>query len=144
VVVHGLAHALAALALAGPAGVLLLSAPDAAARAGAGWFLALVRLARAAHPAWPCDAALDCGAQAGLALGAIRAGAEIVILSRVCPAFGAVASAASEAGVTLWDSRPAALDLADHDPRSRDANKKLADWLSAIGSPRDAGMPPPR
>ncbi len=143
-VVHGLDQALVALGHAGPAGVLLLSAPDAAARAGAAWFLALLAQARATHPAIPCEAALDCGAWPGLALGAIRAGAGIVILSRACPAFAAVAGAADEAGVTLWDRRPAALDLGGLDLRRRDAQKRIAEWLSAIGSPREQGMPPAR
>lgn len=143
-VVHGLDQALAALGHAGPRGVLLLSAPDAAARAGAGWFMALLAEARAAHPAIPVDAALDCGPWAGLALGAIRAGVGIVILSEGCPAFAAVAGAAAEANIMLWNRRPQALDLGELDLRRRDAHKKIADWLSAIGSPREQGMPPAR
>ncbi|HYF08082.1 MAG TPA: hypothetical protein VD970_10700 [Acetobacteraceae bacterium] len=135
VTVHGLAHALVALGAAGPRGVLLLSAPDAAARAGALWFLEVVRQARAAHPGVPCRAALDCGAAPGLALAAIRAGVEAVILDPAVPAFAAVASAAAEAGVALWPERPAALDLAGYDPRRRDDMARLRAWLSATGTP---------
>lgn len=142
--VHGLNHALAALELAGPRGVLLISPPGAAARAGAGWFLALVAQARHAFPDVPCDAALDCGPWAGIALGAIRAGARIVILSPDCRALPRLAAAAGEAGVALWTERPAVLDLAGYDSRRRADRARLSAWLSAIGSPREQGMPPAR
>ena len=129
--VHGPAQAQAALALAGPHGVRLLSPPGAAAWAGIGWFLALVAQARAAHPGVPCDAALDCGGEAGLALAALRAGAAIVILQGACPAFAAVAAAAAAAGASLWPARPEALDLAGYDPRRRDDGRRLSAWLAA-------------
>lgn len=144
VTVHGLAQARAALALAGPRGVLLLSPPAAAGWAGVGWFLALVAQARASDPHVRCEAALDCGAEAGAALAAMRTGAPVVILDGNCPAFPAVAAAAAESNATLWPTRPDALDMAHHDPRSRHANKNLVAWLSAIGSPRDEGKPPSR
>ncbi|MDQ2105789.1 hypothetical protein QSG27_24050, partial [Azospirillum sp. C340-1] len=50
---HGLAEASAACAAAAELGVplLLVSAPGAAAHAGAGWFLAVVARAAARHPA---------------------------------------------------------------------------------------------
>ena len=130
ITVHGLAQAEAALAAAGPAGVLLLSPPDAASRGGTAWFLALVEAARAAHPDTACEAAIDCGIEAGAALGALRAGAATVILDGTCPAFPAVASAAAEMGATLWPKRPASLDLDGADLRRRDTLKKIADWLA--------------
>lgn len=136
VTVHGPAQAGAVLDAAGPAGVLLLSPPAAAAWAGPGWFLGLVAAARAARPAIPCDAAIDCGAQPGAALAAIRGGAAIVILDGASPAFAAVAAAAAECGAAVWPARPESLDLGGQDLRRRDTRKKIADWLSAIPSPR--------
>ena len=143
VILHGLAQARWALSKAGPAGVLLLSAPGAAGYAGAAWFLAVVAQAGEDFPAARCRAALDCGDAPGLALGAIRAGARTVILDPACPAFAAVAAAAEEAGVGLWDAAPVALDMAALDPKRRADHARLAAWLSAIGSPREAGMSDP-
>src|SRR6185312_2439664 len=76
VVVHSLAHAVAALEAAADAGcsVTLLSAPDAGIYAGAGWFKAVVEAAREAEPGARFDAILDCGDQAGAVQAALRAG----------------------------------------------------------------------
>lgn len=142
VTVHGAAQAGAALARAGPDGVLLLSPPAAATWAGAGWFLALVDQARTAQPGVPCDAALDCGDQAGAALAAIRAGAAAVILDGACPGFPAVAAAAAEAGAALWPVRPESLDLGALDLGRRDTHKKIADWLSCHRIATGSGQAP--
>ena len=130
VVVHAAAEAEAALALAGPRGVLLLSAPGAACSMGAAWFLALVRqAATAAAPGVAHAAALDCGDAPGHALAALRAGARLLILDPACPAFAAVAAAAGEAGAAVWPGRPAALDLRGLDLGRPGARAKLAAWL---------------
>lgn len=144
VLVHGADQARLALRLATPRGVLLLSPPGLLARAGIGWFLALIDAVRTDSPGTPCDAALDCGAHAGLALAAIRAGAPVVILAPDCQASPAVSGAAAEAGVPLWTAAPPALDLGGVDLRRRDSQKSIATWLAAIGSPREQGMPPAR
>lgn len=143
VVVHGLADARAALALAGPAGVVLLSAPGAAGNLGPAWFLAIVAAARAAHPAVRCMAVLDCADAPGHALAAIRAGFAAVVLNPACPAFAAVAWAAAACGATVWPARPAALDLGplgftgcgQQGPgeEKRGAQDKLAAWLRPAG-----------
>ena len=120
-----------ALALAGPRGVLLLSAPGAAGSLGAAWFLAIVGQAAAANPKVAHWAALDCGDAPGHALAALRAGARLLVLDRGCAAFPAVAAAAAEVGATLWTARPAALDLARLDLRRAGARRLLAGWLTA-------------
>ena len=52
VIIHGIAEARFALGLAGPGGVLLLSAPGAAGFLGPGWWQALLRATAAeAHVA---------------------------------------------------------------------------------------------
>src|SRR6202521_3028851 len=81
-VIHSLAHAVAALraAEAGRA-VTLASAPDAGIYAGAGWFRALIAAARDAVPAAQSAALLDCGDDAGAAQGALRAGIDGVIFN---------------------------------------------------------------
>ena len=122
VTVHGLAHALAALAPG--RGVTLLSAPGAAGYAGCGWWRALVEQARARHPATEAADILDCGEAAGRALEALRIGQKTLILDPACTACAAVAAAAAECGATLLDRRPESLDLA-----APGASRRLAEWL---------------
>ncbi|WP_135469305.1 hypothetical protein [Crenalkalicoccus roseus] len=133
VVVHDAAQAAAALALAGPGGVLLLSAPGAAGSLGAAWFLALVRRAAEGAPGVPHAAALDCAEAPGHALAALREGARLVVLDPACPAFPAVAAAAAEIGAAVLPARPPALDLRDLDLRRPGGRAKLARWLSHAG-----------
>jgi hypothetical protein len=130
VVIHALAQAEAALAAAGPRGVLLLSAPGAGGFAGPAWFLALIAEARRRHQGVACAAALDCADAPGTALAALRAGARIIVLHGGCPAFGAVAAAAAEAGATLLPARPAAFDLGRADLSRRDTRASLAAFLA--------------
>lgn len=141
VTVHGLGQAEAALGSAGPRGVLLLSARGAAGHAGAGWFLALVGLAAERHPGVRHAAALDCADAGGVALAALRAGARILVLERACPTFGAVASAAAEAGALLLPERPPSLDLAGFDARRRRDVAALRAWL-ATEAPQASPKPP--
>jgi hypothetical protein len=117
VVVHGLAHALAALAPG--LAVTLLSAPGAGAFAGALWWRALVAQARAAHPATPCADILDCADAPGHAMAAIRAGQQTLVLDPACPAFPRIAALAR-----VLPARPPALDLAAHG-----AARQLHAWL---------------
>ncbi|RYI99019.1 MAG: hypothetical protein EON47_17965, partial [Acetobacteraceae bacterium] len=128
VVVHAPAEAALALELAGPAGVVLLSAPGAAGSLGPAWFLALVAAAAAARPGVPHLAVLDCADAPGHALAAIRAGLRAVVLAP-CPAFAAVAGAAAECGAAVWPTRPPALDLGRLDLGKPGGRAKLAGWL---------------
>jgi hypothetical protein len=80
IIVHGLDHALAALAAARQRNlaVRLCSAPGAAGYLGAGYFRRLAEQAAEAFPGVPFEAVLDCGADPGLALNAFRHGIEMV------------------------------------------------------------------
>jgi len=116
IVVHNLAHALAALAAAAEAGVpiRLESAPGAAAYAGAAWFAAVVAAARRAHPRARALAVLDCGAEAGLALGAIREGVEAIRTRAPARVRRKLAAIAGAAGTRVVEGRRGAvLDLLD-------------------------------
>jgi hypothetical protein len=141
VTVHALADACAALAAAGPRGVLLLSAPAAGGFAGPGWFLALVAQAAARSPGVAFEAALDCADAPGTALAAIRAGVRLVVLDGACPSHAAVAAAAAEAGARVLPGRPPALDLGRIDLRSRGGAARLAAWL-ATEAPQEGCKPP--
>jgi len=121
VVVHGLAEIRIALAPARP--VTLLSAPAAAIHAGAGWWRALMILAKQQHTIEFCDV-LDCGDSPGQAMAALRAGQRQIVLDPACPAFARIASL----GARVLASRPPALDLARHG-----AARRLADWLASGG-----------
>ena len=138
--VHSLAGAAAALAAAGPRGVLLLSAPGAAGFAGPAWFLALVAEAARLHPGVAHRAALDCADAAGTALAALRAGARLIVLDGACPAFGAVAGAADELGAEVWPTRPVSLDLGRLDLRRRADLARLSAWL-AMEAPQESPTP---
>jgi hypothetical protein len=141
VTVHGLAGAKAALAAAGPRGVLLLSAPGAGGFAGAAWFLGVVAQAAGARPGVAHCAALDCADAPGTALAALRAGVRLVVLDGACPAFAAVRAAAAEVDAQLLPARPLSLDLATLDLRRRDDLARLAAWL-AMEAPQDGATSP--
>jgi hypothetical protein len=114
IVVHSLAHAVAALSAAVETGreVVIASAPDAGIYAGPGWFGALLKAARETVPAARATALLDCGDDAGAAQGAIRAGIEgIVFIGREDVA-ARLADIAGQRGALLLTTRPEpALDL---------------------------------
>lgn len=76
IVFHNLEHARAALAAALEAdvAVVLRSAPGAAAYAGAGYLKAIADSAAKDHPKARATWVIDCGADAGTALGALRIG----------------------------------------------------------------------
>ncbi|MGK7867888.1 hypothetical protein [Falsiroseomonas sp. E2-1-a20] len=124
VLVRSAAEGRAALEVAGPGGVLLLSAPGAAGFLGPGAWRALVAAAGDAPDA------LCCGDAAGDALAGLRAGCRILVLDGALPAFAVVAGAAAEVDALLLPARPPALDLRDLDLRRLAARAKLADWLA--------------
>ena len=115
IVVHSLAHAVAALQAAAEAGtpVTLASAPEAGIYAGPGWFRELVEAARISVPAARSAALLDCGDDAGAAQAAIRFGVEAVIFAGRADVARRLADIAGHSDVRLLTERPAvALDLA--------------------------------
>lgn len=120
IVVHNLDHARAALAAAAAAGrrVRLESAPGAAGQGGVAWFNALIAIARAEHPAAKAEAVLDCGAEAGRALGAIREGAEAIRTRARAVVRAKIRAIGRAAGVRVLEgARGPALDLlAETDP----------------------------
>ncbi|SHJ53347.1 hypothetical protein SAMN02745194_02802 [Roseomonas rosea] len=124
------AEAAAALSLATPAGVVLLSVRGAAAWPGAAVVAAMVACAASAHPGTPYQAALDCGSAPGLALEALRQGWRLLALDAGHPAFPAVRGAAEEAGATLLPQAPPALDLSGLDLRRPGGRAILARHLA--------------
>jgi hypothetical protein len=115
IVVHSLAHAVAALTAAAETGrpVILASAPGAGIYGGPGWWNGMIAAGRAAVPSARATALLDCGDDAGAAQGAIRAEVEGVIFTGRVDVAERLADIAAQAGIRLAMSRPAAaFDLA--------------------------------
>jgi hypothetical protein len=139
IIVHSLAHAIGALKAAARASrpITLLSAPDAGIYAGPGWLRALVAAAREAVPDGRCSAILDCGEEAGAALGAIRAQIEAVLFIGRPDVARRLADIARQHGVRLDTTRPAtALDLgADFFASAADSERRCADYLAGLGRP---------
>ncbi len=126
VVIHGHAHALAALQAARQfrCRLTLLSAPNAASFIGPAWWAALISsLQPLIADTHACDL-LDCGSSAGRAMEALRIGLRRLILTSDCPQFAAVLARATPLGAELIPQRPAALDLAE-----KNALRRLPDWL---------------
>ena len=114
IIVHSLAHAVAALRAAARAdrSVVLASAPEAGVYAGGGWFRALVEAAREAVPNAQFTALLDCGEEAGAALAAIRAEVDGLVFTGGTDVARRLADIARQHGVRFETSRPATvLDL---------------------------------
>lgn len=108
IVVHSLAHAIAALTAAAEQNraIVIASAPDAGIYAGPGWFGALLAAARAAVPAAAWTGRLDCGDDAGAAMGAIRAGIEGVVFTGRADVAARLADIAGQRGALLLTTRP--------------------------------------
>ena len=136
ILIHSLAHAVAALSAAAERGhsIVIASAPAAGIYAGPGWFGALVVAARETVPAAQTIALLDCGEDAGAAIGAIRAGIEGIIFTGRADAAARLADIADKRGALLITSRPQpALDLgalffADSDT----LRQRCADVLASV------------
>ncbi|WP_439597137.1 hypothetical protein [Falsiroseomonas sp.] len=112
-----------------PDQVLLLSAPGAAGFLGPQAWRALAALA----PGF-ADA-LCCGAAAGDALAALRAGCRLVVLEGGCAAHAALSLAAAEVGARVLPARPPALDLQTLDLRRPFARAKLSEWRAKAAAP---------
>ena len=117
VIIHGLAHAQAALAPKLP--VTLLSAPGAAIYAGAGWWRALIIVAAPPHPD-----ILDCGTAAARALEALRAGQKTLVLRAPPAIFAEVRALADIEGATILEQAPPGLDMA-----TPGVSRRLPAWL---------------
>lgn len=117
VIIHELAHARAALAAAAELGaaVELWSAPGAAAYAGAGWFEAVVRLARGGPANAEPVAVLDCADRADLVQAAWRQGVKHVCFRGRGDVAKRLSDIARHYGATLHRKMPPALDLRDTD-----------------------------
>jgi hypothetical protein len=116
IIIHSLAHAVAALGAAAETGrpVVIASTPDAGIYAGPGWFGAVLRGAREAVPAAQSTALLDCGDDPGAAMAAIRAGIPAVVFTGRADVAVRLADIAAQAGAKLVTERTApALDLGD-------------------------------
>ncbi len=129
IVVHGLAHAKAALAAAAELGVpvTLMSAKGAAGYAGPSWFRAVIDEARAAHPQVQVSAVLDCGDMPGYALAALRDG--VAVIRFAGETTGKIADIAAQCGARVIVERPEALDLATIERARRDPEQACRDWL---------------
>ncbi len=112
-IVHGLPHLRAALAAGAESGrpVIAVSGQGAGAYAGAGWFVELVRQARAEFPNVPLTAMLDCADRAGDALAAFDAGVTEIIFTGHPDADARLRGIAASLGAQVHDRRPEGLDL---------------------------------
>jgi hypothetical protein len=115
VVIHDLSQAVAALeaaaALARP--IALWSASGAGIYAGAGWFAAMERRARASVPGAKADFILDCAERADLTQEAFRAGIKQVCFTGPARVAERLADIAGKWRAKLHRRRPNALDLLD-------------------------------
>jgi hypothetical protein len=132
-IIHDLPQALAALAASDATGIAIQieSAPGAAGYAGASWFAAVIEAARAAHPHARALAVLDCGAEPGLALGAMRTGVD-AIRTRARPAARAKIKAIGQAAkVKVLEGKPGrALDLGAIQTGTTEIEDAARDYLA--------------
>ena len=128
IIIHSLEHARAALAVGERTGtpLVLYSAEGAAAYAGAAWFLAIVEAAHGDHPRARFEAVLDCGADPGIALAALRAGCRAIVLRGKPALLGKITAIAQTSSARLDPGPTAALDLL----RRPDPEATVAAWLS--------------
>lgn len=114
VIVHHLAHIMAAAEAAASLGVpvTVRSVPGAARVLGPGVFKAMVEAARTSVPAADMVAVLDCEAEPGDALSALRHGIDRVRLDPAVAAYPRVAAIAESQGRSMDEDPSPALDLA--------------------------------
>lgn len=112
-IVHSLSQAKAAVlvAVAHKSAVTLLSAPGAAAFAGAGWFAAVIRAARESQPDADLLGILDCGSRPDLVQAALRQGLSQVVFRGDARLLRPLRDIARQQGGTILRRRPAACDL---------------------------------
>jgi len=129
IVIHGLAHAEAALAAAAElrVAVTLISAEGAAGYAGPASFRMVVEQALAAHPEAQVSAVLDCGDMPGYAMAALRDGARVIRFSG--DTAEKIADIAAQYGAQMIAERPEALDLATVERARHDPERACREWL---------------
>ena len=125
--VHSAANACAALRAAAALNlpVTLVSAPAASGYAGAGYFAALIALARAEFPNVAVTDVLDCGEAPGHVLGALRQGLKTLCFRGDGDTAAKLAAIARAQDATLVTEDLPALDLA----RVADAEAACRTWL---------------
>jgi fructose/tagatose bisphosphate aldolase len=113
VVVHDLDQARIALGAARAVGrpITLLSAPAAASAVGPAWFATLVRTVRAEFPEVEVEAILDCDRAAGRAMAALQTGFNGIVFTGSETVLLKLADLGEDLRCTIYDMRPAALDL---------------------------------
>ncbi|NUB09057.1 hypothetical protein FW320_23105 [Azospirillum sp. Vi22] len=126
--IHSLTDADAACAAAADLGVslLLVSAPGAAASAGAGWFREVAARAAARHPSVAMTAVLDCADRPGDALGALSAGIGAILFTGRLDVAERLADIAAQRSARLLTTLPEALDLRG----ARDPRRVCRNWLN--------------
>jgi hypothetical protein len=137
-VVHSLSQAKAAISAAAErdSAVTLLSAPGAAAYAGAAWFSAIVKTARESQPRVEVQAILDCGARADLVQAAFRQGVTQVVFRGDARLLRPLRGIARQQGATILRRRPAACDLR----HAKDAGAACRAWLEHPANVNGAGL----
>ncbi len=125
--IHGIDHARVALAAAAALDVQvrLVSAPGAGGYGGAAWFAEMLIQAGAENPKAKYDGVLDCGAQAGAAMAALRQGVRLIRFTGHRAARARLNALAKKNGARLITSALPALDLAD----VADTHAACRDWL---------------
>jgi hypothetical protein len=128
-VVHSLSQAKTAVAAAAERKrvVTLMSAPGAAAYAGAGWFAAVIRAVRESHPQADVAGILDCGPRADLVQAAFRAGLTQVVFTGDARQVKPLRDIARQWQAELLRRRPKACDLR----HAADPGSACSDWLGA-------------
>ena len=127
-VVHGIGDVAAAVeaARALDAPLTLISAPGAAAYAGAPWFLALVDQARELAPGLAVTGILDCAEDPGHAMAALRAGAAAIVFTGEAAVAEKLSALAAESGSAVLRERPDSCD-----PDVADKQSAFRRFLSA-------------
>jgi hypothetical protein len=138
IVIHSLAHGVAALSTAAETGqpIVLASPPDAGIYAGPGWFREVMRGARDAVPGARFSALLDCGDDAGAAMAAIHAGVEAIVFIGPAEIAARLADIAAQLGSRLLTERLAALlDLGPNFFADNESlRRRCADALASIAA----------
>ena len=122
IIIHSAADAGIAVGAGRP--LVLLSAPGAGCYGGARWWRLVVDSVDPARKRLIAADILDCGAEAGRAVEALREGCRLVVLDPASLAFDDVADRAHSVGARLLALSPPALDLGMHN-----AHRRLAAWL---------------
>ncbi len=127
VIVHNLEHTRAAVKAAGALGVpvVLISAPMAAAYAGAAYFLEITARAMGEYPDASAVTVLDCGSEPGLALGALRMGCKAIRFAGPGAVRKKIADIAAQMGAEVDNRTYRALDLLE----AEDAYEACVAWL---------------